>query len=188
MPVDSTTLVDASVDAVPDAPPDTPPDAPPAGPSFDIAYTSQWEIRNTTSVGAPQVALIVNKSITQSMDLSQLTIADVADDHPTIIFNFQILNPATYALPPQQAGGALSPGAATFVNPFVSEPRFNTQLPTFDFTLNNIPAGVNATVNASASVRFSDQEVTLHFRFDIVAGGTSGGTIQAATRVSSSGF
>jgi hypothetical protein len=81
-----------------------------------------------------------------------------------------------------------SPGAASFVNPFVSEPRFNTQLPTFDFTLNNIPTGVNATVNASAKVRFRDQQVTLHFRFNIVASGTSGGTIQAATRVSSDGF
>jgi hypothetical protein len=33
-----------------------------------------------------------------------------------------------------------------------------------------------------------DQQVTLHFRFNIVASGTSGGTIQAATRLSSDGF
>jgi hypothetical protein len=42
-------------DATADAPPDAPPiDAPPIGPSFDIAYTSQWELRNTTGWAHPR--------------------------------------------------------------------------------------------------------------------------------------
>ena len=170
--------------------PDTPPliDAPPSGPNFDVAYTSQWEIRNTTGVGAGAVGLIINKSNNQLMDLSQLAVADITDDHPAITFGFSILNPAVYMLPPQQAGGNMSPGASTFVNPFVSEPRFDTNRPTFDFTLTAIPAGTTATVNASAKVRHRDQQVTLNFRFNVVGSGASGATIQAASRVSSGGF
>jgi hypothetical protein len=167
---------------------DAPLDVPPSGPNFDIAYVSQWEIRNVTGVGASWVALIVNKSTTQSMDLSQLTIADVTDDNPTINFNFMILNPATYKLPPGQAGGQRTDGAAVFVTPFVSEPRFDTNRPTFDFSVNDIPVGTNATVNASAKVRYRDQQTTLTFRFNIVGAGASSVTIQAASRVSSGGF
>lgn len=170
--------VDAAIDAVPiDAAPPTVP--------FDIAYSSRWDIINTTGVGASQMGLIVNESNTgQSMDLNTLTVVSSTDDHPTAVFTFMILNPATYSLPAQQAGGLLIGTNQTLVNPLVSEPRFNTQRPTFDFSLSQIPIA-NITINASAVVRHGNQNATLNFVFTVRNSGSSSAAPTAATRVSS---
>lgn len=172
--------IDAAIDATPiDA-------APPTAP-FDIAYTSRWTIINTTGIGASQVGLIVNKSTTgQTMDLNvpNLTVVSSTDDSAAATFTFMVLNPATYTLPAQMAGGLLIGTNATLVNPLVGETRFNTQRPTFDFSLSNIPIA-NATINASAVVRHGNQFATLNFVFTIQATGTSGGNPTAASRVSS---
>ncbi len=87
-------------------------------------------------------------------------------------------------MPAQQAGGLLIGANATLINPLVGETRFNTQRPTFDFNLSNIPIA-NTTINASAVVRHGNQVATLNFVFTIQASGTSGGTPAAASRVSS---
>lgn len=171
--------VDAAIDA-------TPIDAPPPTAPFDIAYTNRWTITNTTGVGAGWIGLIVNKSTTgQSMDLNTLQVVSFTDDHPNINFSFMILNAATYVLPAQQAGGMMSSGAAAVVDPLVSETRFNTSRPTFDFTLNMIPQPIDVTVNASAVVRHGNQQATLTFQFLIQSSGSSGATITGAGRVSS---
>lgn len=187
--IDAPTGTDGAGDIdAPMVPIDAPTDAPPPPPSapFDIAYTNRWTITNTTGVGASWIGLIINESTSgQTMDLNQLQVVSFTDDHPTINFSFMILNPATYVLPAQQAGGMMSSGAQSYVDPFVSEPRFDTQRPTFDFSLNMIPQPINVTVNASAVVRHGNQQATLGFVFVIQSSGSAGATINSATRVSS---
>lgn len=180
-----------AVDAPPSSPdaswPDAMPDATPPTAPFDIAIANKWTITNTTGVGASWTGLIVNMSTTnQSMDLNDLEVVSFQDDHPTIAFSFAMYNPATYTLPAGQAGGMMSSGAAAIVDPLVSEPRFNTQRPTFDFGLNSIPQPIDITVHASAVVRHGNQYVTLPFTFVIKSSGTVGATITGAGRYSSS--
>ena len=166
--------------------PDAMPDAMPPTAPFDIAVANKWKITNTTGVGAGWVGLIVNKSTSgQAMDLNDLEVISYQDDHPTIVFTFQILNPATYTLPAGQAGGLMSSGAAAIVDPLVGEQRFNTQRPTFDFGLNSIPQPIDTTVHASAVVRQGNQYVTIPFTFTIESTGAGGATITGAGRYSS---
>src|SRR6266540_3655806 len=95
--IDAPISIDAATDAAIDA---IPIDAPPPTVPFDIAYSSRWNIINTTGVGASQLGLIVNKSTTgQAMDLNTLSVVSSSDDNAQAVFTFMILNPATYSLP-----------------------------------------------------------------------------------------
>ena len=184
--IDASGAVDAPGNdgATTDAPAiDAPIDGPPATP-FDVAYTSIWDIKGTTGVGAGGTGVIINRG-NQPLDLSQLQVVDFTDDHPVINFTYLIGNPATYLLPPNNSGGSLSPLAGQFIDPMVPEFRFDSSRPTLDFTLNNIPSPIpTVTVNASAHLRIGNQTAQVVMRFNIAASPSSI-TIISAARVSS---
>lgn len=167
------TPVDAEIDAVPiDAAPSIP---------FDIAYTSIWDIKGTTNIGAGSTGVIINRG-TAALDLSQLVIVDFSDDHPTITFT-PSLSQATYLLPPNNSGGSLSPLAGQLIDPMVPEFRFDSSSPNLGFSV-AIPAPIpTVTVNATVRLRLGAQQAVLAMRFNVA--GTGSSTILAAARVSS---
>jgi hypothetical protein len=130
--------------------------------SFDVAYVSEFRTGVFVSgFNAGTMGVLINTG-TQPLDLAQLRIVSISDDHPDAQLTFEIFRFEVPLLEPGQAAGGLSQVAEQLIvgSGLVLEPLMAAS---FDLSLGavNLPVEQEEVVNGSIVLALGAQEVTL---------------------------
>ncbi len=151
--------------------------------ALDVAYVSDYEVHSLAGFSVASSGLLINTG-SQDLDLTQVTVLSVSDDHPQAQVQFTLDNAVT-TVPPGQASGDLADNApALLINSgLVPEPIADGST-NLGLVVSDLPAG-EVTVHATVTLGIDTQTVTLPFtihKTDALPAGVAG---VAANRVGS---
>lgn len=175
-------LTDAGVDA-----PDSQPliDALPGQNRFDVAYVDDWRLgTSTTSMNVTGWLRVVNLGA-QPLNVAEMTVTNVTDDHPGMVVEITIHNAGTMSLPPGFTEGRLDGGAYSLVLEKMNETAQEPTVSLLRISIDPVaPSGTWLVMNATATLTIGNAYVILPMRI-ASSGGGSAATPYTARRVSS---
>jgi hypothetical protein len=144
-----------------------------AQPRFDVAYVSDYTFSRVTGAGIGTMALIVNTG-TVTLDLSQLAVLSVSDDHPQAELLLVIEQPSAKLLTPGTAAGGLSQAAAEKIlwTGLVTEPVVDVN-PQLSLGVSNVPFGetgvIHGEIKVGIGLAIATLPVEIHYNNNVPA-------------------